>query len=183
MAKTAIFMADGVEEIEALTVVDLLRRAGEEIEMVNIHDRDEVEGSHRITIKTDHRISMFSEEEYRAVVLPGGMPGTTHLKENGTVVNAVRNMCAEGKLVAAICAAPTVLARAGILEGKKAICYPGLEDQLTGAIVTTREVVTDGNVITSRGMGTAIPFGLALVGYLQNEEKAADLKIKIVYGQ
>lgn len=183
MSKTAIFMADGVEEIEALTVVDLLRRAKEEIVMVNIHDTDKVVGSHNIVTETDQKISEFNPADYDAVVLPGGLRGHQNLKANDKVIAAVKEMAAAGKLVTAICAAPTVLGYAGVLEGKKAICYPGMEDGLTGAVVTTEEVVCDGNIITSRGMGTAIPFGLAIIEYLQDKNAADEMAAKIVFRQ
>ena len=183
MSKTAIFMADGVEEIEALTVVDLLRRAKEDIDMVNIHDRDEVVGSHNIVTRTDKKIADFKEEEYDVIVLPGGMKGHQNLKASNRVISAIKKMFSDGKLVTAICAAPTVLGYAGVLEGRKAICYPGMEDGLTGAVVTMEEVVVDGNLITSRGMGTAISFGLAIIAYLQDDAASCDMAKKIVFRQ
>ena len=181
MSKTAIFMADGVEEIEALAVVDLLRRAGEEIDLINIHDHDMVCGSHKIVIATDKKLSAFNADEYDGVVLPGGKVGTDNLMTCNAVSDTAKAFAAAGKLVSAICAAPTVLGAAGVLNGKKAICYPGLEEKLTGAIVTTEEVVCDGNIITSRGMGTAIPFGLALISWYQDEAAAKDMAEKIVF--
>lgn len=183
MAKVAILMADGCEEIEALTVVDLLRRANITIDMVNIHNKDGVNGSHKIKFETDQKIADTDFGDYNGIVLPGGLVGTNNLKSSETVIKAVRDMNESGKLVSAICAAPTVLAHAGIVKGKKAICYPGMEDQLTGAIVTTEEVVKDGNIITSRGMGTAIPFALAIIAYFQSEADANDMAKKIVYQQ
>ncbi len=183
MEKLAIFMADGCEEIEGLTVVDLLRRAGIPIEMLSLQDSTQVRGSHGIVFEADLTLEQADLSAYTGIVLPGGMPGTTHLKENPLVRDAVKTFAAAGKLVAAICAAPTVLGSCGVLNGKAAICYPGLEDQLTGAVVRKEPVVEDGNLITSRGMGTAIPFGLAIVARFQGQAAAEALAEKIVFQQ
>ncbi|MBO5657672.1 MAG: DJ-1/PfpI family protein, partial [Agathobacter sp.] len=115
------------------------------------------------------------------IVLPGGMPGTTTLGESEIVQKVIRDFAAAGKLVAAICAAPSVLGQAGILEGKKATCYPGFEDQLAGATSLAEPVVVDGNIITGRGMGTAIPFALAIIAYFLGEEKAREIGTGIIY--
>ena len=116
-----------------------------------------------------------------AVVLPGGMPGTLNLGEHAGVVSIIQKFAGEGKLVAAICAAPSVLGAAGILKGKCAVCHPGFEEKLTGAVVSEDTAVTDGSIITSRGMGTAIDFALAIVKYFKDENAVADLKQKLVY--
>ena len=182
--KTAIFMADGCEEIEGLTVVDLLRRAGIEIDMIAIKDiKDglQVRGSHGIAFEADKNITEINLQEYDGIILPGGMPGTNYLKADSRVRNAVIEFNQAGKLVAAICAAPTVLGDCGILNGKNAICYPGLEEKLTGANIVTQSVVKDGNMITSRGMGTAIEFGLAIIAYFLGQEQADDMARKIVF--
>ncbi|MCR4674129.1 MAG: DJ-1/PfpI family protein [Lachnospiraceae bacterium] len=181
MAKLLICMADGLEEVEALTTVDLVRRGGIEMDMVSISDKKEVTGAHNITILNDKFMSEINLEDYDGIVLPGGMPGTNHLRDDANVIAAVKKFAAEKKLVAAICAAPTVLGYAGILEGKNATCYPGMEDGLLGASKKTDEVVCDGNIITSRGVGTAIAFALSLVSYFTDEKTAESLGKSIVY--
>lgn len=183
MSKIGVFLADGFEEIEGLTVVDILRRAGIEVTTISIMGRKEVQGSHQITVLAD---ALYEETDFARVdgiVLPGGMPGTKHLGAHDGVKEQITAFAAAGKLVAAICAAPSVLGENGILKGKKAACYPSFEDKLLGAEVVFEEVAEDGNVITSRGMGTAIPFALRLTAYLTTEEKAAELAESIIYKQ
>ena len=174
-------MADGVEEIEGLTVVDLARRAGIDIDMVSIMGRQEINGSHGIRFMADKLIEDIKFSDYDGLVCPGGVKGTQNLKADERVAALIREFCAAKKLVSAICAAPTVLGAAGVLEGKKATCYPGCEDGLTGATALTDKVVCDGNIITSRGMGTAVDFGLALIEYLKDRSAADDMAKKIVF--
>ncbi len=181
MSKLGIFMADGCEEIEGLTVVDLVRRAGIEIEMISVSGEKTVTGSHRIAFQTDVGKADADFASYDGIVLPGGMPGTTHLMEDDTVNRVIREFASSGKLVAAICAAPSVLGNAGLLVGKKATCYPGVEGKLTGADFVTDPVAKDGNIITSRGLGTAIEFAAEIVAYLIDEDAADSLKNSIVY--
>ncbi len=181
MAKVCIFMADGVEEIEALTVVDLARRAGIDIDMVSIMGRKQIDGSHKIKFEADLILEDIKADDYDGLVCPGGLKGTENLMGDERVADIIRKYFSKGKLTAAICAAPTVLGAAGILEGKKATCYPGKEDGLTGAIKLTDKVVKDGTIITSRGMGTSIDFGLAIVEYLLDSDAANELAQKIVY--
>lgn len=183
MKKIGIFLADGFEEIEGLTVVDILRRAGMEAEMVSVMGRKEICGSHKIAVQAD---VLYEEADFAGmdgVVLPGGMPGTLNLGAHAGVNETVKSFAKEGKLVAAVCAAPSVLGQAGLLQGKRAACYPGYEDKLTGAEVIYDEVAEDGNIITSRGMGTAIAFALRITAYLAGEEKAKELAGKIIYRQ
>ena len=182
MSKLGIFMADGCEEIEGLTVVDLVRRAGIEIEMISVSGEKNVTGSHKIAFQTDVSKADADFASYDGIVLPGGMPGTTHLMEDDTVNRVIKEFATSGKLVAAICAAPSVLSNAGLLEGKKATCYPGVESKLTGADFVTDPVAKDGNIITSRGLGTAIEFAAEIVAYLLDENVAKSLKESIVYG-
>lgn len=182
MSKLGIFMADGCEEIEGLTVVDLVRRAGIEIEMISVSGEKNVTGSHKIAFQTDVSKADADFASYDGIVLPGGMPGTTHLMEDDTVNRVIKEFATSGKLVAAICAAPSVLGNAGLLEGKKATCYPGVEGKLTGADFVTDPVAKDGNIITSRGLGTAIEFAAEIVAYLLDENVAKSLKESIVYG-
>lgn len=181
MSKLGIFMADGCEEIEGLTVVDLVRRAGIEIEMISINGKETVTGSHKIAFQTDVMKENADYASYDGIVLPGGMPGTTHLMEDETVNRVIKEFAGDGKLVAAICAAPSVLGNAGLLKGKTATCYPGVEGKLTGANFVTDSVAKDGNIITSRGLGTAIDFAAEIVAHLLDENAAKSLKDSIVY--
>ena len=181
MSKLGIFMADGCEEIEGLTVVDLVRRAGIEIEMISVSGEKNVTGSHKIAFQTDVSKADADFASYDGIVLPGGMPGTTHLMEDETVNRVIKEFAQDGKLVAAICAAPSVLGNAGLFEGKTATCYPGVEGKLTGANFVTNSVAKDGNIITSRGLGTAIDFAAEIVAYLNGKIVADKLKTSIIY--
>ncbi len=182
MSKVGIFMADGCEEIEGLTVVDLLRRAGVEITMISITDSTKVTGAHDIVFEADAVKADVDFASLDGIILPGGMPGTLNLGADETVVSTIKEFAKSGKLVAAICAAPSVLGDNGILSGKSATCYPGFENRLTGAKVKTRvQAVRDGNIITSRGMGTAIPFGLAIISYFSGKQAAKFMAQSVVY--
>lgn len=181
MINVCVLLADGFEEIEALTVVDLLRRAQIFVSTVTINDDYMVCGSHGINVQADDRFEEVDFDEIDVVVLPGGLPGTTNLKEHEGVCEVVKKFAAEGKYIAAICAAPTVFASLGLLEGKKATCYPAMESELEGAAYIKIPVVKDGNIITSRGMGTAMDFGLELIKVLISEEKAIQIAESIVY--
>lgn len=181
MKKTAILFAEGYEEVEALTVVDLLRRARIGCDIVSVGNTGEVTGSHGITVHADKKFSETAFNEYDGIILPGGMPGTKNLAANESVLELLRSFHSAGKLTAAICAAPTVLAKAGLLNGRNAVCYPGMETQLTGANACYAPVAVDGTVITSRGVGTAIAFALALVQYFEGTKRAEALASEIVY--
>lgn len=181
MNRIGIFMADGCEEIEGLTVVDIARRAGIEIDMISITGKAEVTSSHKVTFQTEITKEQADFSRYDGIVLPGGMPGTLNLGADDTVNEVIKKYAEEGKMVAAICAAPSVLGQAGLLEGKKATCHPGFEDKLTGATFLEDAVVRDGNIITSRGMGTAIPFALEIVRYFMDEETVDKVKAGLVY--
>ena len=176
-----VFLADGFEEIEGLTVVDLCRRAGIEVQMISVTGKYEITGGHAIRIQADQLMEETDFSELSMIVLPGGLQGTNTLKAHDGVKQAVRNFLDEGKYVAAICAAPTVFGGMGILNGKRAICYPGLEEQLSGAVVTMESVVQDGQIITSRGLGTAIDFSLKIIENLENTEKAEEIAKSVVY--
>lgn len=181
MANVYVFTADGFEEIEGLTVVDLMRRAGAQVQMVSISDGLAVKGSHGIEIKADTFFEDVDFGQADLLVLPGGMPGTLHLGEHQGLTKLLTETVAQGKRVAAICAAPSVLGGLGLLKEKRAVCYPGFEDKLTGAQVGTEEVVTDGNITTSRGLGTAIPFALELISLLFGQEKAEEIGASVIY--
>ena len=181
MSKVLIFMAEGHEEIEALTVVDLLRRAGIDIYMVSITGEKKVTGSHGITTVCDKLIETVNFDDADMLVLPGGMPGTINLGECELLMDQVHGFNTSKKGLAAICAAPTVFGKAGILQGKKATCYPGMEGDLKGANTSTDAVCHDGHIITSRGLGTAIPFALEIIRTFQGDEAAEKLAKSIVY--
>lgn len=182
MAKVFVFLADGFEEIEGLTVVDLLRRAGEDVTTVSIMGRKEIHGAHKIDVIAD---TLYEEEDFShgdMLVLPGGMPGTLHLGAYKPLTDMILDWNVKGKKIAAICAAPSIFGDLGILEGKEAVCYPGFEERLTGATIGTKSVAVAENITTSRGLGTAIDFSAALITQLQNEEKAESIKKSIIYG-
>ncbi|SDB10173.1 DJ-1 family glyoxalase III [Butyrivibrio sp. INlla16] len=181
MADIAIFLADGFEEIEALTVVDLCRRAGLNIDMVSVMEGLYVTGSHGIEVKADKLLSEVNFDAMDMLVLPGGMPGTTNLEKTEKLMEQVRAFDAAGKYISAICAAPGVFGRAGLLNGRKACAFPGLEGELKGADVQMTETTVDGHILTSRGMGTAIPFGLAIVERFCGKEAADELGKKVVF--
>ena len=182
MKKAVVFLADGLEEIEGLTVVDLLRRAGVQVTTVSIREKEQmVTGAHNIVIRAD---SCFEDMDFASqdlLVLPGGMPGTTNLGNHAGVVGEIRKFYEEGKKIAAICAAPSVFGQMGILKGREATCYPGMESKLTGAKVVQTEVAVSDHVTTSRGVGTAIPFALSLVSQLLDQPTADALAKSIVY--
>lgn len=181
MKRMAVFFADGFEEIEALTVVDVCRRCGVEVDMVSVTEEDGVKGSHGIFVRTDKCFSQADFDGYDMLVLPGGMPGTKNLEAHGGLMAQVDAFYAVGKHVAAICAAPSIFGHRGILRGRKACCYPGFESHLEGAQVTEGPVEVSDHVVTSRGMGTAIDFSLTLAGILCGEEKAQEMGEAIVY--
>ena len=180
--KTAIFFATGLEELEGLTVVDILRRAGVTIDIVSVTDRLQVTGAHNITITADKMLADIDFDTCDMLILPGGMPGTTNLDHCAPLKEAIASFDKAGKRIAAICAAPMILGGMGLLQGRKATCYPGVDPKLTGATVTGEEAVTDGHITTGKGFGCAIPFALEIVRVLLGEEKAQALKEEIVYG-
>lgn len=181
MSKVYIFFADGLEEIEGLTVVDLMRRAGIDIDIVSMNDTLKVTGSHNITLQADIMLDNISPADADMFVLPGGLPGTTHLAESKTLAKILNEAHSNGKYIAAICAAPSVLGGLGLLKGKKATCYPGFEEKLEGALCQSQNVVTDGNIITSRGMGTAIEFSAELIKHLKDAQTARELVHSIMF--
>lgn len=182
MSNVYVFLATGFEEIEAGTPVDILRRAGMDVKFVSIDDSEFVTGARGITFKSDVKFSEIDREWADLLILPGGMPGTTNLLAFSPLMDLVKEYNAKGKRIAAICAAPTIFGKIGLLAGKKAVCYPGMEDDLVGAKVHTDSVITDGNITTSRGMGTAIDFSLELLKLLSGKEDAPkDMAGKVVY--
>lgn len=181
MSRIAIFFATGYEEIEGLTVVDICRRCKIEIDMVSVTEEEMVTGSHGISVKMDKLFSEVNFEEYDMLILPGGMPGTRNLEAHEGLMAQVDAFFTAGKYIGAICAAPSVFGHRGILKGKNACCYPGFESHLEGAEVSTNPVEMAGNVITSRGMGTAIEFALTIVSIYCGQEKADEMAKSIIY--
>ncbi len=177
----AVFFAEGYEEIEALTVVDLTRRAGIETWMVSVTEEKKVTGSHGIEVSMDKILEEVDFNEVEMIVLPGGMPGTLNLEACEPLMEKVKEFDKAGKYISAICAAPTVFGHLGLLEGKKACCYPGMEEGLAGADVSYEATAVADHILTSRGMGTAIDFGLQIIARFQGEKAAADMAEKIVY--
>ncbi len=181
MGKLAIFFATGYEEIEALAVVDVCRRCGLTIDMISITDECKVEGAHGIVVEMDKKMAEIDFAEYDCLILPGGGAGTRNLEACEALMEKVDAFYEAGKHVAAICAAPSILGHRGILKDKNACCFPGFESHLEGAIIGAGPVEIADNVITSRGMGTAIDFGLAIAGVFCGQEKADEMAKTICY--
>ena len=165
-----IYLATGFEEIEAVTIGDILRRGNVPVQYVSLTGNLRVTGSHGITLQADIGWEGSDFENGELIALPGGMPGTRHLAQHQGLLEKIREFHGQGKWVTALCAAPLVLAEAGILKGKKATIYPGMEDELGDALFQEDRVVLDGNIITSRGPGTAMEFALALLEVLTDRE-------------
>ena len=179
--KVCVFLADGFEEIEGLTVVDILRRAGVEVTMMSVTGNVSIKGSHGIGVEADSLFDKNAAAEADMLVLPGGMPGTLTLQEHEGLKELLKAFDEQKKSIAAICAAPSILGGLGMLQGKKACAYPSFEEKLEGADVQQVPGVTDGNITTGRGMGAAIPFALRLTEILCGEEKAEEVRKSIVY--
>ncbi len=181
MNDICVFFAQGYEEVEALTVVDILRRGGLPTKMVSVTEDREVTGSHQITVKMDCLLRELDFDKVEMIVLPGGMPGTKNLEACDALMKQVDAFAKAGRPVSAICAAPTILGHRGILKGKRACCYPGLEAELTGAETGKEPCIVSDNITTSRGAGTAIPFALAMIERYQGRAAADEMAEKIVY--
>lgn len=181
MSRVCCFMAAGCEEVEALSVVDVLRRSGIETLLVSVSDSYEVISSHNINIKADVLIDDLDFDTVDMLFLPGGIPGTPNLRNTQVLCDNIIKFNEQGKLLAAVCAAPSVFGELGILNGKKATCYPGFEDKLVGATVVSDRVVTDGNITTSRGLGTSLELGFRLVEILKDKQTAEDLMRKVQF--
>lgn len=181
MEKVGVFFGTGFEEIEALAVVDLLRRVGIVVSMISINSELKVEGGHKITVMMDEMISDVNFESIDMIVLPGGLLGTQKLEMCGLLMEQVKQFNEQQKKIAAICAAPSILGRLGILKNRKACVYPGLEDELLGALTSKNQVEQSEHIITSRGVGTAIPFALAIVKNLKGLDVRNKLADSILY--
>lgn len=169
-----VFLADGFEEIEALTPIDVLRRAGLKVITVSVKDSPVVHGAHGVPVITDALID--EVEEGDMILLPGGMPGATNLDKCPELNELIMQYASQGKPMAAICAAPLVLGKRGLLKGKKATCYPGFEEFLEGSEYTSAPVESDGVIITGKGPGAALDFTFAIVEMFCGAEKVAELK-------
>lgn len=179
--KVCLHLADGFEEIEAISVVDILRRADIEVQMVSIMGKKEVVGAHHVTVLAD---VLFEDADYADVdmiILPGGGQGTKNMDEHGGLTAQIKKQEMNGKWIAAICAAPTILGKLGLLSGKSAACYPGCESQLTGADISQSDrVIVDGKIITSRGPGTSFDFALKIVEVLKSLDLANRLRQQMI---
>ncbi len=171
-----VFLANGFEETEAIAPIDILRRDGRKVVTVGIGE-EVITSSHGVTVATDTtEIDAVPDDEIEMIVLPGGMPGTLNLEKSRTVQDFIDYCAANGKYIGAICAAPSILGKKGMLKGRKATCFPGFEEFLEGAEFTGAPVEHDGNIITARGAGVALEFGLKLVEVLSG--KAASDKLR-----
>lgn len=179
-----VFLANGFEDIEALAPVDILRRGGVKVATVSINDDKKVESAHGITVLADTTFDAVNDfDDADLLVLPGGMPGAKNLNEHEGVKQALLRQHAQGKRIAAICAAPLVFGGLGLLQGRKATCYPGFEGTLTGAEYTAEPVTVDGNITTGKGPGAAMAFGYQLLSYFTDEATVEALKQGMMYSE
>ena len=178
------FLADGFEEIEALAPVDVLRRAGCDIKCVSVNNTKTVTGAHGIAVAADitmkEVVKAAKNENIEMIILPGGMPGAKNLDESSDVDGFIKNAVSDEAYIAAICAAPMILGKRGLLKGKKATCYPGFEKYLEGADVTGGRVERDGKIITSCGMGAALEFALELCAVMKGKDAAEKLREGVI---
>lgn len=179
MKHVAIMLADGFEEIEALTPVDVLRRADIKVTTVSISNLTNVTGAHDINIKADALFNDIDFNSISCIVLPGGMPGAKNLQQHQKLNDELIRFSNEDKLIGAICAAPMIPGSLGLLKDKKATCFPGFEDQLIDAKHTNEKVVFDGNILTAKGAGVSMMFALKLVELLTSKEKAKEIAEKM----
>lgn len=178
--KAAVFLATGFEEIEALTVVDILRRAEIEVATISIQTDCMVEGGHGITVKADACFEEVDFDQTDLLILPGGMPGTVHLGKHQGLKELLQEHADKGKWIGAICAAPKILGEMGLLKGQVATCYPGFENCLEGAILSDEKVMVSSRFITGKGPGAAIEFGLKMVDLFKGAEAAKELRKNMI---
>ncbi|MFH0793869.1 MAG: DJ-1 family glyoxalase III [bacterium] len=181
--RVCVPLAEGFEEVEALTIVDLLRRAGVVVVMAALADSREVISSHGVKVVADSLLAEACDQTFDMIVLPGGMPGSKHLDASEQVRSLLVRYDRDGKFIAALCAAPMVLGHAGLLKGKKATSHFSQKENLRGATYADEPVVVDGRVVTSQGVGTAIPFALKLVELLVDRDSAEKIRNAIMYKQ
>jgi len=176
MAKVLVPLANGFEEIEAVTIIDILRRGGVEVTTASLNDDEKVHGSNGITILANTLIKYVTSNEFDMIVLPGGIPGAEHLRDSEKVQELIKEFNQKEKLVGAICAAPIALYSAGVLKGEDFTCYPGYEQVIQDATFKDNKVVESENILTSRGPGTAMCFALEIVKKLVGSETYEQLK-------
>lgn len=175
-----IYLADGFEEIEAITVIDVLRRVGVDVNTISISKSKEVKGAHNITVLADYTFNDYKHSDAHMLVLPGGMPGTANLDNHPGLKELIKEFYHAEKYIAAICAAPSILGKMELLESSMATCYPGFEADLKGAIHSDDLVIRHKNIITSKGPGTALLFALDLAEILIGREKVEVLKGQMI---
>ena len=179
MAKALVLMAEGFEEIELTSIVDILRRGGVTVTIAGLMD-GLITGSRGMKMKPDVLLDNI-KEIYDVIILPGGSPGYVNLGNDRRVIELVKRYNTDGKIIAAICAAPSVLVKAGILAGKKVTIFRGMENELKNAVYVDKPVLEDGNILTSQGPGTAMEFALELLKKLMGEKKAREIQEKLLY--
>jgi 4-methyl-5(b-hydroxyethyl)-thiazole monophosphate biosynthesis len=182
MDKVLIYLAPGFEELEAVTIIDLLRRAGVDVTIAGL-EREAVTGSHEITIACDAFYEDVDADDFDYLILPGGQPGTNNLKSDKHILEIVRKFDSDNKIIGAICAAPTVLHEAGILNNVKVTSYPSEKNVFNPSLYEENYVVTDGNIVTSRGVGTAIDFTLDIIGKIKGNEVKIQTAERILWSQ
>lgn len=176
-----LHLAEGFEEIEAVTAADILRRAGIEVKTVSVENDRYVKGTHGITIEADMVYDDVDYEKCEMIILPGGMPGAANLEKHEGLGKHLECFAKNGKGIAAICAAPMILGKYGIIKGRKATIYPGMEKKLEGAHHEDKNVVTDGNIITGRGPAAAMEFALEIVKELRGSAAADEVARDLLY--
>ena len=180
MPSALVILSPGFEEVEAITIIDLLRRASIDVTVAGLGSKL-ITGSHDIPVSADTEISNVNHEEFEIMILPGGQPGTNNMRVNTTIIKWIQERHSNGQWIAAICAAPTVLHAAGITDSLKLTSYPSVKDTFTNSDYSEDKVVVDHHIITSRGVGTAIDFSLAIIEKLIDQATADAIKEKIVY--
>jgi 4-methyl-5(b-hydroxyethyl)-thiazole monophosphate biosynthesis len=176
MSKALIILAEGFEEVEAVTAIDVLRRGDVEVVIAALGSSLSVKGAHGIEVAADAYLESVKNDTYEAVVLPGGGLGTENLMASSTVKTLLQTQKESNRLICAICAAPSILGHKGLLKGKEAIAYPGFESDLEGAVISDKSVVRDDNIITAKGAGVAVDFGLEIVAALSCKEKSDEIR-------
>jgi len=181
--KAAIFLAKGFEEIEAVGIIDVLRRGGVDISIISVAGNEHVEGSHGIIIKADYNFYDVDYSKYHMLILPGGMPGASNLGAHEDLCDLIVSFHNEGKWLAAICAGPSIFGKLGILNGQEAICYPGFESYLEGAKISELDVVVSNHFITGKGPGLSLKFGLTILEQFLPLSEVEELRKKMFIGK
>lgn len=178
--KMALFLAEGFEEIEAVAIVDVLRRGGVEVDMISVTASKQVAGAHQIVVLADCLFADANFSTYEMLLLPGGMPGTKNLKTHTALCKLLIEFHLKEKFLGAICAAPSILGELGILNGKQATCYPGFEKYLIGCTYVDQAVVRSDYILTGKGAGVAIQFGLEILRIFHDDEFVNELSVRMI---